>query len=80
MATVTTLAIAKTYTCNIQRFFFEDKNENFIGIFFFLAQNIHCGYTLESPQRDGSNVYLQCMFWIKNKEVKYTPAYPSFSI
>ena len=30
--------------------------------------------------RGGSNEYPQCMVWIKNKEIRYTPAYPSFTI
>ena len=25
-------------------------------------------------------MYPQCMFWIKNKKIRYTPAYPSFAI
>ena len=40
-------------------------------IFFLIfAQNIDCGYTLEPPRRGES------MFWTKNKETRYTPAYP----
>ena len=46
------------------------KNENFVvkmDIFNILAQNIHCGYTLEPPLTSthslcGSNEYPQCMF------------------
>ena len=30
--------------------------------FFFLLQNIDCGYSLEQPQRGGSNVYPQSIF------------------
>ena len=30
--------------------------------FLFLLQNIDCGYSLESPQRGGSNVYSQSMY------------------
>ena len=30
--------------------------------FLFLLQNIDCGYSLEPPQRGGSNVYPQSMF------------------
>ena len=59
------------------------KIENFIGKilnFNIAAQNIHCGYTLELPRRGGSNEYPQCMFWIKNKKIRYSPANPSFSI
>ena len=49
-------------------------------IFNISAQNIHCGYTLEPPRRGGSNEYPQCMFWINNKKIRYTPANPSFTI
>ena len=31
--------------------------------FFFFAQNIDCGYSLEPPRRGGSNEYPQSMFW-----------------
>ena len=54
-------------------FFSEEKVENFIGFFkIFLIFNISC--------RGGSNEYPQCMFWIKNKKIRYTPANPSFTI
>ena len=49
-------------------------------IFNIFAQNIDCGYTLELPRRNGSNKYPQSMFWIKNKEYRYTPAYPSLAL
>ena len=59
------------------------KNENFhwkiFDIFLIFAQKIDCGYTLEPPRRGGSNEYPQSIFWSKNKENMYTPAYPSFS-
>ena len=42
------------------------KNENFqmknSDIFHISAQNIDCGYSLEPPQRGGSNEYPQSMF------------------
>ena len=42
------------------------KNANFqmkfFDIFLIFAQNIDCGYTLEPPQRGGSNEYPQSMF------------------
>ena len=64
--------------------FFSLKKLNFrwknFDAFNILAQNIHCGYTLEPPQQGGSNEYPQCMFWIKNKKIRYTPANPSFAI
>ena len=68
----------------INRDFLALKIENFqlkiFDIFNILAQNIHCGYTLELPRRGGSNEYPQCMFWIKNNKNRYAPANPSFSI
>ena len=51
-----------------------------MDIFKIFAQNIHCGYMLEPPRRGGSNEYPQCMFWIKNKKIRYSPVYPSFAI
>ena len=60
------------------------KIENAIGkiliFFYILAKNIQCGYTLEPPNRGGSNEYAQSMFWSKNRKNRYIPAYPSFSI
>ena len=38
---------------------FQIKN---CDIFLISAQNIDCGYSLESPQRGGSNEYPQSMF------------------
>ena len=47
------------------------KNENFqiknSDIFHISAQNIDCGYSLEPPQRGGSNEYPQSMFLSRNK-------------
>ena len=46
--------ITKTCPCNILKFFSVVKIEKFhwkiFDIFNILAQNIHCGYTLEPPQ------------------------------
>ena len=60
------------------------KIENFhkksFDIFLIFAQNIDCGYTLETPRRGGSNEYSQSMFWSKNKKNMYNPANPSFAI
>ena len=56
---------------------FQWKNSDVFNIY---AQNIDCGYTLEPPQRGGSNEYPQSMFWIKNKKNRYTPANPIFTI
>ena len=60
------------------------KNDNFqmkiFDIFLIFALNIDCGYTLEPPQRGGSNEYPQSMFWSKNKKNMYTRVNPTFSI
>ena len=57
------------------------KIEHFqLKIFDIFVQNIDCGYSLEPPPRGGSNEYPQSMFWSKNKENMFTPAYPSFAI
>ena len=53
------------------------KNENFqiknSDIFHISAQNIDCGYSLESPRRGGSNEYLQSMFLSRNKNNNVHP-------
>ena len=60
------------------------KNDNFQMffsiIFLIFAQNIDWGYTLEPPQRGGSNEYPQSMFWSKNKKNMYTLVNPTNSI
>ena len=56
---------------------FSDKN---FDIFHISAQNIDCGYSLEPPQRGGSNEYPQSMFLSRNKKIMYTPVNPSFTI
>ena len=45
-----------------------------------VGSDIDCGYTLEPPQRGGSNKYPQSMFWSKNKKNRYTPANPFYYI
>ena len=50
---------------------FHQKNFVILNIF---AQNIECGFTLESFCRGGSYEYPQCMFLITNKENRYTPS------
>ena len=50
---------------------FTTKTESFqikIDIFHISAQNIDCGYSLELPQRGGSNEYPQSMFFSRNKK------------
>ena len=60
------------------------KNDNFqmknSDIFLIFPQNIDCVYTLEPPQRGGSNEYPQSMFKSKNKKIMYTPVNPIFTI
>ena len=42
------------------------------------AQNIDCGYSLESPQRGGSNEYPQSMFLSKIWKTNVYPCKPKF--
>ena len=66
------------YTENIRT----KKNENFqikiSNIFHISAQNIVCGYSLESSQRVGSNVYPQSMFVSRNMKKNVHPYKPQF--
>ena len=54
---------------------FSIKNSD---IFHFSAENIDCGYSLESPRRGGSNEYPQSMFSSKIKKKKVYPCIPQF--
>ena len=58
------------------------KNENYqikySDILHISAQNIDCGYALESPLRCGSNAYLQSMFLNRNKKNNVYPCKPTF--
>ena len=54
---------------------FSDKNSD---IFHISAQNIYCGYSLEPPQRGGSNEYPQSMFLSRNKKNNVYPCKPQF--
>ena len=47
-----------------------------MNIFLIFTQNIDCGYTLEPPQRGGSDEYPQSMFWSKNKKNRHTSHTP----
>ena len=57
-----------------------------IVIFFIFLLKTYMGLTetvLTSTHyviRGGSNEYPLCMFWLKNKKIRYTPANPSFTI
>ena len=54
---------------------FEIKNSD---TFHSSAQNIDCGYSLEPPQRGGSNEYPQSMFLNINKKINVYPCKPQF--
>ena len=59
--------IMKTCPCNeyplIPHYYIAKLGYAGVYLFFlFLLQNIDCGYSLEPPQRGGSNVYPQSMF------------------
>ena len=54
---------------------FQMKNSGSCHIF---AQNIDCGYSLELPQRGGSNKYPQFMFLSRNKKINAYPCNPQF--
>ena len=47
-------------------------------IFHITAQYIDCGYSLEPPQRGGSNEYPQSMFLSRNKKNNVYPCKPQF--
>ena len=55
--------------------FSAEKIENFSRIcliFFFFAQYVDYGYTLEPSRRGSSNEYPKSMFWSKKKKNRYT--------
>ena len=58
------------------------KNDKFqikkSDIFHISAQNLDCGYSLEPPQRGGSNEYPQSMFLSRNKKNNIYPCEPQF--
>ena len=55
---------------------FSDKNKS--DIIHVSAQNIKCGYSLEPPQRGGSNEYPQSMFLSSNTKNNVYPCEPQF--
>ena len=61
---------------------FITKTENFqikkCDIFHISAQNIDCGYSLEPPQRGGSNEDPQSMCSSRNKKNNVYPCKPQF--
>ena len=56
---------------------FQWKN---VDVFLNLAQNIECGYTLESPRPGGSNKSPQSMFWSKIRTIDIPLQTPFFHI
>ena len=62
--------------------FYHPKNESFQmknSMFFPISsQNIDCGYSLEPPQKGGSNEYPQSMFLSRNKKNNVYPCKPQF--
>ena len=54
---------------------------NKLIFFLIFAQNIDCGYTLETPRQGGSNEYPQSMFWSKKiRKIGIRLQSPVFSI
>ena len=90
--TVNIKPMARRSTCTLRKHAYSNilnllqpKTENFqiknSDIFHIPAQNIDCGYSLESPWRGGSNEYPQSRdFFSKIRKILYTPANPSFTI
>ena len=78
------LTITKTRLFKYMENFTSKTTENFqiknSDIFHISAQNIDFGYTLEQPQRGGSNEYPQSMFYAIIRKIMYTPVNPSFTI
>ena len=68
------LIIRKTCPCNVHplkpHFYIAKLGYAGVYLFFlFLLQNIDCGYSLEPPRRDGSNMYPQSMFLAKIRKI-----------
>ena len=64
----------KTPIQTYRKFYLKKKRK----IFIFLLKNIDCEYSLEPPQRGGSNEYPQSMFLSKNKKNNIYPCKPQF--
>ena len=75
------LLLRKHAYSNILKFLLPN-NENFqiknSDIFLISAQNIDCWYSLEPPQRGGSNEYPQSMYLSRNKKNNVYPCKPQF--
>ena len=76
-----TTALRKHANSNILNIL-QAKKEIFLiknsDIFHISVQNIDCGYSLEPPQRGGSNKYPQSMFLSRNKKNNVYPCKPQF--
>ena len=70
----------------IYRFFLSCKIDNLqyknLDIFNILAQNIHCGYTLEPPRRLPRRFYRVPTMYVldQKKKIRYTPANLNFTM
>ena len=70
--------IRKTFPCNkypLKPHFYTVKMgyARVYLFFLFLLQNIDCGYSLEPPQRGGSNVYPQSVLSKSKKNIQFFP-------
>ena len=76
------LNITKTrlfkYTENFttKKWTFSDKKK--FDIFLISAKNIDCGYSLEPPQRGGTNEYPESMFLSRKKKINVYPCETQF--
>ena len=61
-----------------RKFHLQKQNFQIQNFFHISAQNIGCGYSLESPRRGGSNEYPQSMFLSRNKKNNVYPCKPQF--
>ena len=61
------------------KIFKKNKQKN-SDIFHISAQNIDCGYSLETPRQGGSNECTQSMFCAERRKILYTPVNPSFTV
>ena len=80
---VSPIHITKTrlfkYTENFTTKKWKFSDKKFWYFFYISAQNIDCGYSLEPPQRGGSNEYPQSMYLSRNKKNNVYPFKPQFN-
>ena len=71
VALQTTQLLYEEFKALVKMLFFNPK---LLIYFFFLDQNVCCGYSIELPQPGASNEYPQCMFsWGKKKNIYLIP-------